>query len=106
MNLNDLEPGLYTGIIVGRSVDVPSPADQVSYTVAININNSSVSLPDVVPQRGARWTEYMPLGPDGEQPNINPFPLGHRVPIHFDRQGDDFILYIDRGELPAFGGCP
>lgn len=105
MNLDRLQSGLYTGIITARSASAPSPADAVFYTVTLNIEGGTVSIPNVRSQPGARWTDYMPSNPGDELPNVFPFPLGHRVPIHFERQGDDFVVFIDRGEVPEFGGC-
>lgn len=107
VKLSDLQPGLYTAIIVGRTATAPAPADEVSYTIAINVEGGSITFDSVKSQTGARWTDYMePTGPDDDTiPRIHPFPLGHRVPVHFDRQGDEIILFIDRGEVPEFGGC-
>lgn len=104
MNIDQLQSGLYTGIVTNRSASVPSPADAVFYTITINLEGGTVAIPNVRSQPGARWTDYMPTG-GGELPNVYPFPLGHRVPIHFERRGDDLIVFIDRGEVPEFGGC-
>lgn len=106
MNLDELQSGLYTAIVVGRSVDVPSPADAVFYSITINVEGGTVTFDNVRSQPGGRWTDYMPTNPGDELPNVFPFPLGHRVPVHFERQGDEFKLFIDRGEVPEFGGCP
>ena len=105
MNASTIPSGLYTGIIQTSSRSVPSPADEITYAVAINVSNGTVVLENVTPQRDARWSSYIPVGPNGELPNLYPFPPGHRVPIHVERQGDTLTVFIDRGEIPAFGGC-
>jgi len=106
MNIDQLQSGVYTAIIVARSVEDPSPADQVSYTIDINVEGGTVSFSNVRSQQGSRWTDYMPVDPEDEIPNVFPFPLGHRVAVHVERLGDQFNLFIDRGEVPEFGGCP
>ena len=107
MNIDSLQSGLvYTAIITARSVEEPSAADAVFYSIAINVEGGVVAFDNVRSQDGARWTDYMPVDPDDEIPNIFPFPLGHRVPVHFERMGDNYNIIIDRGEVPEFGGCP
>jgi hypothetical protein len=107
MNIDGIQSGLvHTALITARSVEVPSPADQVFYTISINVEGGSVSFENVQSQPGSRWTDYMPTNPSDELPNVFPFPLGHRVPVHIERRGDEFKLFIDRGEVPEFGGCP
>lgn len=106
MNLEQVDPGVtYSGTVIASTRTEPAPADEVSYTISINVEGGQLTLEGVVPQRGDRWTDYMPVGDDGEVPQVYPFPPGHRVPIHIDRQGDEFIMIIGKGEVPAFGGC-
>lgn len=105
MRVSSIQSGLYTGYILARSVDVPSPADDIKYTVGINIASGVIEFENVVPQDDARWSSYMPADMGGELPFLNPFPVGHRVPLHIERQGETLTVYIDRGEIPAFGGC-
>lgn len=105
MNIDKLQSGMHSGMVLSSTVSVPSPADAIAYTIGINVENGTVVLENVTPQRDARWSSYMPVGPNGELPNLYPFPPGHRVPIHVERQGDTLTVFIDRGEIPAFGGC-
>lgn len=106
MTLDDLQTGMViTGIITGRSVSVPSPGSAITYTVTLNLEGGSVSFEGVAPQQAARWDTYMPAGTGGELPELYPFPIGHRVPVHVERMGEKINLTIDRGEIPLFGGC-
>lgn len=102
----DIPSGIYTGLIIDRSSEVPAVASDLFYTVSINYEGGAVDVPGVAPQESARWTSYMPIDDNGEPPDLYPFPLGHRVPIHVERQGDTLRFWIDRGEIPTFGGCP
>lgn len=106
MNIDNLQSGIYTGYILASSVSLPSPADAITYTVAVNVEGGTVEFENVAPQEAARWSSYIPVGPNGEVPMLYPFPIGHRVPLHIERLGDTLTIYIDRGEVPAFGGCP
>jgi|OM-RGC.v1.029971767 hypothetical protein len=105
MRIADIQSGLYTGIVSESSRSEPAPADEITYTVAINLAGGTIYLENVKPQEAARWSSYMPADPGGELPFLNPFPPGHRVPLHIERQGDTLTVFIDRGEVPAFGGC-
>lgn len=106
MIIDDIQTGIvYTGLIVASTRSLPAPAEEISYTVSINIETGSVSFEGVIPQKGARWSEYIPEGPDGEVPKLYPFKPGHRVPCHIERAGSTITLWIDRGEVPTFGGC-
>lgn len=108
MRLDDLQTGMViTGQIVSSTASAPSVPESVSYTVSMNLEDGPVQLAGVAPQRYSRWTSYMPLGDDGEEPLLNPFPPGHKVMVHVERRGDGSIsLIIADGEVPAFGGCP
>ena len=106
MKISTIQSGLYTGYILSSSVEVPSAAADITYTVGINIANGVVEFENVAPQEAARWSAYMPVGTNGEVPQLYPFPVGHRVPLHVERQGETLTVYIDRGEIPAFGDCP
>lgn len=106
MNPASIQSGVYSGLILSSSVSVPSEAQAITYTVSINVGSGAVTFSGVSPQPNVRWTEYMPVGSGGEVPLLNPFPPGHRVPLHIERRGATLLIWIDRGEIPAFGGCP
>lgn len=101
-----LPNGVYSAIVTERSVDVPSPADAITYTVKVNMESGSVPFPGVSPHPSKRWTSYMPVDVNGELPNLNPFPIGTPVILHVQRLGESRAqVFIGEGEVPAFGGC-
>jgi hypothetical protein len=106
MSSKQLQSGVYTAMIEASSVAVPSVAEDITYTVAVNVAGGVVRFEGVSPHPSKRWTTYMPLGPNGEVPRLNPFPLGAPVVLHVQVVGQKRIMTIGEGEVPAFGGCP
>ncbi|MBO6739034.1 MAG: hypothetical protein JJ916_04155 [Phycisphaerales bacterium] len=101
-----LPNGVYSAIVEARSREVASPAEEITYTVAVNVGSGPVRFPLVSPHPAKRWTNKMPLGPDGEIPMLYPFEIGEPVILHIQGTATRRQIFIGEGEVPAFGGCP
>jgi len=95
--------GVYSATVVSRSVNVPSPADAITYGVAVRIDGQTVEFNGVKPQASARWSYYIP--DDGEVVNLVPFEIGRIVTLHLFVQGTTKRMYIGDAEFPEFKGC-
>lgn len=98
--------GVYSGIVTVRSSEQPAPADQLTYTVVVNTDGGPVPFPGVSPHPSKRWSNYMPVGPDDEVPDLYPFKIGEPVILHVQGTATQRQISIGEGEVPAFGGCP
>lgn len=106
MSSRQLQSGVYSATIEASSVTEPSPAAAITYTVAVNIDGGVVRFEGVSPHPSKRWSNRMPVGPNGEVPDLYPFEEGEPVILHVQVVGQKRILTIGEGEVPAFGGCP
>jgi len=106
MSSKQLQSGVYSGTIEASSVSEPSPAAAITYTVAVNVDGGVVRFAGVSPHPTKRWANFMPVGANGELPDLYPFPVGSPVILHVQVVGQKRILTIGEGEVPAFGGCP
>lgn len=102
-----IDTGVYTAWIVSASVAGPAPAAEITYTVAVNTPDGRVEFDGVSPHPSKRWTNFMPVGPNGEIPELYPFPDGSPVLLHVVAESENKTrMWIGEGEVPAFGGCP
>ena len=98
MNTNDIQSGMYSGIITARSVDDPSPADAITYTVVINALDA-LELENVTPQESARWSAF------DDSLNLVPFEVGFVVGVHLIVMESEIQVYIADREFPESGAC-
>lgn len=98
MNRANLESGLHSATIVARSVDVPSIAEDITYTISL-IGFDAVEFEGVKPQVSARWSSVDPTL------KLIPFEIGRTVSVHVIRQDISIDMHIETAEIPSFGPC-
>ncbi len=87
----------FIGLVIARSVDVPSPPDDISYTIQIEDDTGVHVLEDIVPQ--AYFRDY-PVEVD-----LVPFEVGMYLPMGISRQGATETINIMAGERLDVGEC-
>lgn len=91
------ESSLFVGLILSRSVEEPSPADDIKYTIQVEHEDGVSVFENVVSQDYYR--DY-PVDVD-----LVPFPVGFRVPVGVVRLGATEVHQIMTGEKPDAGEC-
>ena len=93
---------LIPGIIISRSVSVPSQADAITYTIEIDEGEGHpVQYEGITPGASVRiTTEYPEL-----ELELVPFRIGQEVTVSVRRVGSSSIIKIAQGEFPALGEC-
>lgn len=92
------ESGVYVGKIVERSVEEPSHADDIYYTIEILMDTGVVRFEGVIPQKESRWSEVAEL-------DLTPFAIGQRVVVGVSRFGSEEYIDIMTEEKPHMGPC-
>ena len=91
---------LVIGVITARSVEVPSPADAIFYTVEVDDGAGQPdSYPNTVPQAASRWSTFDP------SLELVPFEVGQRVMVGITTSGSNQYTEIMQSELPNRGPC-
>lgn len=91
---------LVIGVITARSVDVPSLADAIFYTVEVDDGaGQPESYANTVPQQAARWSTFDPTL------ELVPFEVGQRVMVGITTSGSSQYTEIMQSELPKRGPC-
>ena len=92
-NNSVLAPGVYAGIVTGRSSEVPGR----DHTYDVFIDAIELTFEGVSVQEETRWSSV------DDTLELVPFPLGTDVTIHAKPLGE---LIIVTSELPNMGECP
>lgn len=98
MGRESIESGVYIGVVTARSVEEPSPAEDIYYTVVVEDGISVYPLIDIVPQRVARWSSYFEV-------DLVPFTIGQLVQVGVSRYGGTDRFEIMSEEKPYAGDC-
>lgn len=92
------ESGVYVGLIVARSVEEPSDAALINYSVQVEDDTGVVTHEGIVPPSYYRLSTVFEV-------DLVPFEIGQRVPIGISRFGSTEYIDILAGELPNAGDC-
>lgn len=88
------------GIVIARSVEVPSPAGEIFYTVEVHEGDiQPVRYANTKPQDYWRLSSVFAV-------DLIPFEVGQTVPIGITTSGSTEMVEIMAGELPNAGECP
>lgn len=87
------------GVVVARSVEVPSPADAIFYTVEVDDGDQPVQYENMVPLDHYRVTIVDP------SIDLVPFVVGQRVPVGVSTFGGTEYHDILVGEHGDAGPC-
>lgn len=91
------ESSVFMGLITARSVEDPSPPDEINYSIQVEHEDGVTTFDAVVPQEYFR--DY-PVDID-----LVPFPVGMSVPVGVIRLGATEVHRIMAGERPDVGEC-
>lgn len=94
------QTGVKLGIVIASSVDEPSFASDISYTIEVDEGGLPVTYENIVPQSYPR-DYYESVGA-----KLLPFPVGTWVNVGIDVSGADEIVSITSIEHVDAGPCP
>lgn len=89
---------LFLGLVTARSVEVPSDAALIFYSVQVEEEDGVVVYDNIVPQDHYRLSSVFDM-------DLIPFKVGQELLIGISRAGATDSVFIMSGELPNAGPC-
>lgn len=98
MSRSSHESGVFVGLVIARSVEEPSDAALINYSIQVEDDTGVVVHEGIVPLDHYRLSTVFDV-------DLVPFEVGQRVPIGVSRFGATEYIDILAGELPNAGDC-
>lgn len=89
------------GVVVARSVEVPSSPELITYTIEIDEGGNTAQYEGVAPGDSERISSEFPTF----ELELVPFRIGQELPVAIRVNGSERRIRIMRGEFPAIEEC-